>query len=189
MRFSETDLKKRIAGVMKEKRLRHSVGVAVAAEKLANRYGIDPEQAWVAGLVHDFARDLPPERLIALAQQHNLVTHEIELLAPELLNAPVGALLVNQQLGLAGHELLAAIANHTLGSPQMSTMEKIIFLADLIEEGRDFPEVDHLREIVQRDLQEAMLWALDRTINYVIAKRQLLHPRTVETRNAFLIKN
>ncbi|KKM11190.1 hypothetical protein SY88_09875 [Clostridiales bacterium PH28_bin88] len=164
----------------------HSLRVELAARDLAVRYGADVERAALAGLLHDYARDLPEEQLKEMAIANNLISHPVDFLLPVLLHAPVGAYLVSRDLGILDQEILDAIARHTIGNPTMSVMEKVIFLADMIEPGRSFPGADDLRRTAEQDLDKAMLAAFDSALSYVISRGSLIHPVTVEARNNLL---
>lgn len=176
-----------LAARLPEGRFRHSLGVADTAAGLAVKNGIDPEQARLAGLLHDYARDLPPGRLLELAEEAGLISCEIERRLPLLLHGPVGALLLERELGITDKAVLQAVARHTVGAPAMTPLDKIIYLADVIEPGRQFAGVHTLRQAAVADLDTAFLKALEATIVYVLDREQLLHPATVEARNFILM--
>ncbi|BCV20491.1 bis(5'-nucleosyl)-tetraphosphatase (symmetrical) YqeK [Moorella sp. Hama-1] len=181
------EYQKILAARLPEKRYRHSLGVAATAAQLASKNKVDPEQARLAGLLHDYARDLPGPELLALATGAGLVTCELERRLPVLLHGPVGALLIKQGLGLADRAILQAIARHTVGSVAMTTLDKIIYLADAIEPERRFPGVEELRRLAGTDLQAALLKAFESSIFYLLGKGQPLHPATIEARNYILL--
>ncbi|QGP92459.1 HD domain protein [Neomoorella glycerini] len=168
-------------------RYRHSLGVADTAAGLAVKNGVDPEQARLAGLLHDYARDLPPEKLLDLAGAAGLITCDLERRLPVLLHGPVGALLLERELGITDKAILQAVARHTVGAPGMTTLDKIIYLADVIEPGRQFAGVQAIRKAAATDLEAALLKALEASIVYVLDKEQPLHPATVEARNYILL--
>ncbi|MDA8441672.1 MAG: bis(5'-nucleosyl)-tetraphosphatase (symmetrical) YqeK [Peptococcaceae bacterium] len=178
-------LAKTIAQHLSPPRFKHSMGVAQTAALLAQRYGVEPEQAWLAGLVHDYAREMQAVDLLAWAQKLGELDH-ITQLHKELLHAPVGAHLIKLELGIQDLEIVQAVATHTLGDVNMSTLAKIIFLADMIEPGRKYPGVERLREKGQQSLNEAVLGSIDHTIKYLVAEGKPIHPRTIAARN-FLI--
>jgi len=166
----------------------HSLGVAMTAQEMAKQHGGNPDQAYLAGILHDYARDLSGSELLVLARCHNLIVDEIEVLVPDLLHARVGAWLLRRERGLDDEDLLAAVECHTLGSENMSKLAKIIFLADMIEPGRrPYPALENLRRLCSTDLDEAMLVGLESTISYCLERGNLLHPLTVQARNAFLL--
>jgi len=169
-------------------RRQHSLRVAEVAVKLADRYGADPDKARLAGLFHDYARDLPEDLLLRLAQEAGLMVGEIEKCHPVLLHGRVGAFLLRKELGLEDPEVLQAIARHSTGATSMGLLDKIIYLADLIEPGRNFPGVEELRSLAFEDLDAALLKALDSAIIYIIEKGWPLHPDTVYARNELILK-
>lgn len=180
------DLDKVIKKRLPANRYYHSVAVARSAVGLAHHYGQDSQVAEVAGMLHDYARDLDTQKLVAIAKEQQLITHPVEYLIPVVLHAPVGAFLVARDLAIKDKRVLRAIRYHTVGAADMTDLEKIVFLADLVEPSRRFPGVEDLRQMVWEDLNKAMLLALDCTIMYVLTKGQPLHPHTVEARNALL---
>lgn len=160
----------------------------MTAQEMARQHGGNPDQAYLAGILHDYARDLSGSELLALARCHNLIEDEIEVLVPELLHARVGAWSLRWELGLDDEDLLTAVECHTLGAEEMNKLAKIIFLADMIEPGRrPYPALENLRRLCSADLDKAMLVGLESTISYCLERGRLLHPLTVRSRNAFLL--
>lgn len=169
--------------MLSEKRYIHSLNTAETAAALARLYGADPNRAYLAGLLHDAAKDLSGEELILRARNAGIKVDKFCLTRPHLLHAVVGAVIAKEQFGLCDEELLSAIANHTMGKPNMTLMEKIIFLADLIEPSREYAGVEDVREAAKTDMDEAIIKAYDGIIAYVLLKREPLHPVTVKARN------
>lgn len=157
------------------------------AAELAVKNGVDPQQARLAGLLHDYARDLAPGELLDLATRANLVTCELERRLPVLLHGPVGALLIQRELGVTDKQICQAVARHTVGGAAMKTLDKIIYLADAIEPGRNYNGVEAIRRLAAADLESALLKAMEASILYVLVKKQPLHPATVEARNHILL--
>lgn len=176
-----------LAARLPEKRYQHSLGVAGTAALLASRNKVNPEQARLAGLLHDYARDLPPAELLALSAEAGLITCELERRLPVLLHGPVGALLIKQELGIKDRAVLQAVARHTVGAVAMTTLDKVVYLADVIEPERRFPGVEELRRLATADLNAALLKAFEFSILYLVGKGQPLHPVTVEARNYLLL--
>lgn len=169
-------------------RFEHVCTVRDCAGELAVRYGGVQEEAELAGLLHDCARDLPEGELLRLGEEYGLIKHEVERLVPVLLHGPVGAVIVRKELGIEDGQVLRAIAHHTLGAPGMGFLEKIIYLADLIALGRRFPGVECLRKIAQEDLDFALLHGLASSLHYCLRREKLVHPQTVAAWNFFLIQ-
>ena len=169
-------------------RLRHSRAVALTAAELAAAYGADAGKARLAGLLHDCARGMPSNILLHSAAAFGIVVNDVERREPMLLRAPVGACLARRDYGVDDPEVLAAIRWHTTGGPVMTLLDEIIFLADFIEPGRSFPGVEKIRELAKTSLPAALLAAYDQTLSHLVAKARLIHPATVEGRNALLAK-
>lgn len=169
------------------KRYNHSLGVASAADHLANLHGEDREKAQLAGLLHDYAKNLDAPTLLVNAERLGIELSLEDRLLPDLLHGPVGALLVKRELGLENKQILQAISSHTMGGIDMEPLDKIIFLADMIEPGRDYPLLERLKCLCERDLNSAMIFGLDLTIKYCLEQGRLLHPFTVAVRNRLLM--
>lgn len=174
---------------LSDHRFKHSIGVAQTAYDLAFRYNLNGEKARLAGLLHDCAREIPKNHLLQLARDFGIVVHNVELCQPVLLHAPVGAKIAQTQYGIDDEEILQAIALHTTGGVNMTQIAMVIYVADFIEPGRNFPGIDKYRTLAQQDLKAVFLAVLDASIEYVIKKGLLIHPATIEARNGLLLKN
>lgn len=164
----------------------HSVGVAETAAALAARYRGDRHRAYLAGLIHDYGKGYSHTELCRKAEQMGLCLDRVSLKEKRLLHAPVGAALLPVELGITDSAVLRAVAYHTTGRAKMSLLEKVLYLADFIEPGRDFDGVKKLREIARTDLDRALLAAVEQTIQSVLIRGLLLHPRSVQFRNSLL---
>ena len=180
------DLIEKVKNKLSEKRFKHTLGVRDTALILAKRWGADREKAEMAALLHDYAKELGSEELIKIAKNNNLITNEFDLLQPQILHGPVGAFLIKEDFAIGDMEVLNAIAVHTLGRAEMSLLDKIIFIADMIEPDRSFQGVDKLRDLVDHNLDEALILAFDSTISFLIKKGKIIHPQTILSRNGLL---
>jgi len=178
-----------LQGMLGEKRLDHSLAVRDTAAGLAGLYGVDRRQAAVAGLLHDCARDLPGEEMLAIARENSLPFNDVEEINPVLLHAPVGALLARRQFGVQDQAVLRAIALHTLGDEKMTLLDKIVFVADKAAPGRNFPGVEELRQIARQNLERALLCCFDVAIILSVRRGELIHPKAVQARNGIIIFN
>lgn len=167
-------------------RFRHSLAVADTAVRMGVARGLNEDRLRLAGLVHDMAKGMEGADLIRAAEGQDLVSDEAERVIPDLLHAPVAALMARSEFGIRDELVLAGVAHHTLGRPGMSDFEKVIFLADMVEPGRRYPGREELAALAESDLDAAMLMGLDSTIRYCLERRRILHPQTVHTRNYFL---
>lgn len=172
---------------LSEKRFQHSVDVSNTAQALARRYHCSPEKAKLAGLLHDCARELTSNRLLSMAEAFGIVVGDLERRHPVLLHALVGARMAEAEYGVADDEIRQAIAVHTTGGPNMTTLDKIIFLADVIEPGRSFYGVEEIRLLAAENLDKAVLAAFNQSIIFLADKNGIIHPNTIIGRNELLL--
>ena len=167
----------------------HSIATQELAAKLADKYGADGQKAATAGLLHDCAKPLSDRELISYAELYSIPLDEVRLAQPGLLHAPVGAKLVQAELGISDAEILNAIEVHNTGSRGMSRLDKILYLADSSEPNRSYPGVQLIRDIASSgDLDGAVLETMEMKIRHVMQKKSMLHPLSVEARNDVLRK-
>lgn len=185
-KMNEQEIIKILNERLSPQRLQHSLNVASVARVLAQTYGSDPDKAFKIGLLHDYAKGLSGSELLAIATEKRLLEDETERLVPDLLHAKVGAYLLETELAINDPEILQAVRVHTLGALEMSLLDKIIFLADMIEPDRDYPGMERLQCLAGRDIDQAMLFAFDMTIRFCLEQGRILHPRTIMVRNKFL---
>ncbi|MEG6566132.1 bis(5'-nucleosyl)-tetraphosphatase (symmetrical) YqeK [Thermoanaerobacterium saccharolyticum] len=174
--------------LLSDERFNHSLGVMETSEKLAVRYGADVEKAKIAGLLHDCAKNLREDELVALANKYGIQIDDVLEKSPSLLHGPVGGYMIEDYFGIQDDEIKRAIMLHTTGDKDMTLLDKIIFLADYIEPNRNFEGVENLRDAAYKNIEEAVIMALDETIKYVLEKGQLLYQKTVIARNDMIIK-
>ena len=173
---------------LKPSRYQHSLGVAETAVFLAQRFDVDEEQAQMAGLLHDCAREFRNEDLITEAEKRLIVVGDIERQMPLLLHAYVGSRLVTEKYGVSDHAVEQAIWRHTVGGAKMTKLDKIIWFADMIEPNRDYPGVEELRSLAKTAaLDDMVLAGLTQSITFVLQKGGLIHPDTVIARNEILL--
>ena len=178
----------RLGTLMDQKRLKHSIGVSRCAAELAEKYGVDTEKAELTGLIHDCAKCLSYDESMRLCQKYGFEPDEISKANKALLHAPLGAFLAEDIFRIQDREILDAIACHTTGKKGMTLFEKVICLADYIEESRQYPGVEDIRAYAFRDINKALLVALELSIRNVMDRGKLLHPMTVEARNDLLLE-
>lgn len=166
---------------LSEYRLRHTLSVAETAVWLANRFGVDPHQAHLAGMLHDCAKGMDAPTLLQLIRNGGISADELELSMPALLHAPAGAALARKSYHVSDQNVLSAIRWHTTGRRNMTALEKIVYLADMIEPARaSYPGLEELRKCAQTDMDEAVRMAASLSATYVAGRGKKLHPRTME---------
>ena len=188
-RLSYDEMKNILETRLKPSRFGHSLGVADTAAFLARRFAVDEQQARVAGLLHDCAREFRDEDMQREADRRHIAYGPVERAMPLLLHAYLGALRVRELYGVDDDAIAQAIYRHTVGARQMTRLDKIIWFADMIEPSRDYPEVEMLRRLArEKSLDEMLLVGLTESIKFVAAKGRLLHPMTIEARNELLLE-
>lgn len=176
-------LRKKIKKVQDSRRFEHTLGVEYMAAALAMRYGCDIEDARTAGLLHDCAKCLTDEKRLAICRKHHISISPVERKNPFLLHAKVGAYLAHKKYGVKDKDILNAIRSHTTGRQNMSTLEKIIFVADYIEPGRTHAPANlaEIRRLAFVDLDKALVRILEETLNYLKNSDGDIDPMTEET--------
>lgn len=158
-----------------ERRRAHVTGCSQTAEALAVRYGGDPAQAARAGILHDITKALGAPEQLHLCEKYAIVLTELQRDNPKLLHAKTGAVVAREIFG-SDEAVCQAICWHTTGKPDMSLLEKIIYLADYIEPNRSFPGVEALRETVWRDLDAGMYLGLDLSVSLLRSQGRIIDP-------------
>ncbi|MFT3951547.1 MAG: bis(5'-nucleosyl)-tetraphosphatase (symmetrical) YqeK [Oscillospiraceae bacterium] len=170
---------------LSKKRYQHSLNVAVEAVRLADRYGIDRDKAYVAGLLHDAAKEADPALQKSLTEASPLDVSDVEKSAFPLYHAIAGAQLVQSALGVTDAEIVSAIRYHTVARAGMSGLEQIIYLADLISVDRDYRDVKRMRRIAFDDLGAAMYEALKFALTDDVAKMNTIPPSKLAAYNEY----
>lgn len=173
--WNRNDILKEIRPRMTEKRFVHTIGVADTAMKLAEKYGEDPVKAELAGLLHDVCKYSNREWMAEQIQTHQLNPLLLHY-HHELWHGPVGSLVARFEFKVDDSDVLNAIMYHTTGRVGMSRLEKIIYIADMIEPSRDFPKVDKLRQMANEDLDRAMQFGIRHTVQYLVKQKQPVFP-------------
>lgn len=158
---------------LKPQRFEHTLGVATTAKEMAETFGVNPNKAYFAGMLHDCAKNLSDEELLKICRENNIEISVCEAKSPYLLHGKVGAYISKTKYGITDEEILSAIVWHTTGKPDMTDLEKIVFSADYIEPGRHKqPNLEFLRELAQKDLDLLTFNILKDTVEYLNEHKQ-----------------
>lgn len=161
-------LRKKIKDVMTKSRYEHTLGVEFTAASLAMRYEVDIEKAELAGLLHDCAKCIDSEDTLDECKKYNIELTDVEKRNPFLIHSKLGAVHAKKLYGVDDEDIISAIRFHTTGKPDMTMLEKIIFIADYIEPGRDkAPNLKEIRKMSFVDIDEAMYMILKDTLDYL----------------------
>ena len=167
-----TKIKVDMKALMKPKRYKHILNVAEMCYKLAKLHGYDAVKAYTAGLLHDCAKHLDDQQILAECDKLGIRYDEVEKRqASNLLHSKVGAVWAGDKYGVADEDIISAISYHTTGKPDMSTLEKIVYMSDVIEPGRDMvytPSLDVIRSIATYDLDLACAHVLNNVVPYLL---------------------
>ncbi len=166
MNYSE--IKKKLKKSQDKERYEHTKGVMYTAGCLAMAHGYYLEKAMLAGLLHDCAKCIPNDEKLALCKEHNILVTPVEAENPFLLHAKLGAFLAESEYNITDPDVLHAIKVHTTGEPDMNILDKIIFIADYIEPGRNkAPNLEKVRKLAFHDLNACMAQILRDTLMYL----------------------
>lgn len=179
----------RLKTKINDKRLEHSLGVEYTAACMAMVHGVDVEKARLAGLLHDCAKGLTTKEKLEKAKKHGLPVSKYEEKNPDMLHAKLGAFYARYKYDVTDEDILNAICYHTTGRPNMSVLEKIIFVADYIEPNRKtLKEMDEIRKEAFSDLDKCVIHILKNTIDYLESSMDDMDHMTRMTYNYYVNK-
>jgi predicted HD superfamily hydrolase involved in NAD metabolism len=166
-----TEIRKKVKKQLEKERYEHTKGVMYTAGCLAMANGFEVERAMLAGLLHDCAKCIPNEEKLSLCEKNHIPVSKVEKENPVLLHAKLGAFLARKDYGVTDKEILHAIEVHTTGVPDMSMLDKIIYVADYIEPNRDkAPNLSYVRQLAFADLDACVAEILYDTLHYLKKK-------------------
>lgn len=170
-------------------RYKHTAGTWRVALTLANKHNVPEQKTTLAALLHDAGKSMPGSEMAHYAAKHKISFPEqtaVLRFNPSLLHAYISADIARRVFGIDDADVLDAIRTHTLGAPGMSTLAKVIYLADATSPDRRWPGVQDLRRVMHRDLDKAMLMAIAEKTAYVLTQRKWLHPQAAAAWNYFV---
>lgn len=188
MEYNLYELQNEMSKILKKKRFYHVLGVQTTSFALAIQYNCDIEKATLAGLLHDCAKDLSDDELISECETNRIDISLIERRSPYLLHGKLGAFYVETKFGIKDMDILNSIIYHTTGKPNMSLLEKIIFVADYIEPNRlseQISELDQIRKLAFSDIDKAVLRIVENTLRYLKGKEATIDTLTIDTYNYY----
>lgn len=175
------DINKKLHYVLSPERFAHTQSVAYEALKLAKHYNCNEEKAFLAGLLHDCAKNFSNDEKIKMCKEFDVEIDDILFKQPDLIHSFLGAEVAKHDYFIDDEDILNAIRYHTTGRAKMSKLEKIIYLADYIEPTRkSFDGIEQARELSYKDLNKAIKFVLKQTIEYNTNKNRLIHPLSLE---------
>lgn len=179
--MTEKEITARVRASMSEKRFRHTEGCVAMAERLARRWNVSVPLAVRAAWLHDIAKEMPYEEQLQMADKFGIILSRTQK-SNKIIHAFTGALIAWQEFGEC-EEVCGAIRWHTTAHRNMTELERIIWLADLTEEGRNFPGVEEIRRLAFEDLTDALILGFDTTLGFLIAQGSEIDANMIEARN------
>lgn len=172
-------LREKAYAMLKPNRVAHVEGVEKEAVSLAKRWGEDPDAAAEAGILHDITKKLSLDEQLILCGKYGIINDNAEKNNVKLLHAKTGAAEARDLFGVSD-AVYGAIRWHTTGKPDMTLLEKIIYLADYIEPNRDFPGLAELRRAAYEDIDAAMALGLEMSLADIRSYGEEPHRITAE---------
>lgn len=186
-------IKKYLKKHLTKERYHHTVGVAYTAMSMAMKYNPQPDnnefmiKAEIAGLLHDCAKCMDNDKKIRICNKNQISYSKIEAENPYLLHGKVGAYIARKEFDILDEDILNAITWHTTGRPDMSLLEKIIFVADYIEPSRrPIPELNLIRQLAFTDIDQAVIKILENTLKYLNEKGNPIDDMTQKTYDSYI---
>ena len=172
---------------MTEDRFEHCIGVSKTAKKLAELNQYDEDKAALAGFIHDYAKQVSVEEYREVIKTKGF-DQDLLNWNRSIWHGIVGTYFIQRDLKITDSEILTAVRRHTTADVEMTTLDKIVFMADYIEPGRSFPGVEEARKITYANIDRGVGYQLAHTLEFLIEKRNKIYPRTLDAYNVWGIK-
>lgn len=180
--FTVKKIKEELKTVLNCERYEHTIGVMCTAVAMAARYDADMDKAMLAGLLHDCAKCIPSQEMLQMCEECQISVSETERQNPGLLHAKLGAYFAKTKYGIEDADILGAIIYHTTGCPDMSLIQKIVYIADYIEPNRSqAPNLPDIRRLAFQDIDECLYCILEATVDYLKRNKSVVDSITEET--------
>ena len=174
-----TEMRKKLKKALTKERYEHTKGVMYTAAALAMAYEYDIQRAMIAGLLHDCCKCMSPEENISICDEHHVLLTQVEYDNPALIHAKAGSVYAQTNYGINDPEILHAIRVHTTGEPDMTLLDKILFVSDYIEPGRDkAANLTEIRRLAFSDINQCVAKILYDTLHFLNQKKGVIDPQT-----------
>lgn len=179
------DVERVVKNTVSKERYYHSVCTAEACESLAKLYKVDVKKAKLIGIAHDIAREMPEKEKLEYIKANKIYADEIEKKRTGLLHAKIGADICKKEFGFT-NDMKDAIEAHTTGKLDMDILSKILFIADCIGDDRKWDDVNLIKAMVKKDINQAVIYVLDVIIKDMLEKGKVIHPDSILARNGLI---
>lgn len=180
-------IKNDLKNILSENRFKHSIAVAKQAVVLAEIYGADKNHAYIAGLVHDACKEISKDEQLKIINEFDIILTDIEKNEPNIWHGYAASGFIRKKWGIDNVDICNAVKNHTCGRKNMSTLEKIVFIADLTSEDRNYPDSKKIRELSYSNLDEAIYNCYLYIIPFILNKKGNITQNTIDSYNDAII--
>lgn len=178
----EKNIKEYLKKSLSAERYKHSIGVMKKAEELAQIYNVDEKEARLAGLTHDIAKEMDIGEYLTYAMKNQITLKKEDKQVVPVLHGIIGADMCKNKYGFT-KKMQNAIRYHSTGRARMTMLDKIIFIADKIEENRNYDGIEEIRHLAVTNIDDAVKYFLDYTIQKCLNKKLPIHTQTIKARN------
>ena len=189
MKTNPKNIKNYLKTRLSHERFKHTLATLNFAQVLAKKHKINLTNTSIAALLHDAGKQFDKSTMKTYAITHKVSVPNLKQTiknSPALLHSFISAHIAKNIFGIKDTSVINAIAFHTLGDPKMDTLAKIIYLADASSPDRSYNGVAEIRQTALKNLDNAMIMAQSMKIDHVLSKKAWLHPRAIESWNAFV---
>ena len=183
-----TEMEKKVNVKMDKKRFEHTKRVVRKAEYLAKLYNAPINKVKIGAYLHDIAKGYKLSEMLDIIKDKYPEVCDEKFQNIQILHGFVAAELAEKEFGIHDEDILNSLRYHTIGRPGMSLIEKIVYLADAIEDEREWAGIKKARKLADKNIDKAIMYELDKKIEYLIKKEALIHPNTIDLRNDLLTK-
>lgn len=169
-------------------RVEHSVRVMETAVKYAKIWGVDEEKAKIAGLLHDSGKWNDKDATLKKVDEFGIILNEEERDNFHLVHGVLGSFIAKYEFGIEDREIIEAIRFHVTARKNMTTLDKVVYLADKLEPARKYDGVDELRKLAETDIDKAIMGVFDGTIKLLVDRGETIATETIEARNWLLME-
>lgn len=182
------ELKKELKKYLKNERYQHSICVMEMSGRLAEKYNVNKTKVMKAALMHDMAKETSFDELKKYIREKHIYVSKMEMILGVTLHGKVAADMCMRKYHF-DEEMCSAISNHTTGKPNMTMFEKIVFIADKIDDTRKYNGIQELRDLAFNDIDAAIVKNIDYTTQNNLKKGRPILEQSIKTRNYILINN
>ena len=176
------EIKRELKFIMSEYRYLHSLRVADVAKRLAKVYSYDKDRAYITGLVHDIAKEYSEEENREAIKKYNLSMDLLNIDYHKILHSDIGACIIKDKYGL-DEEICHAVRCHTIGDIPMNLLDKILFVADKIEPGKNYEGIEEEREMAYKDIHEATIMCISNNHKKLVKNNKKIYPKSIDVLN------